>query len=475
MKNSYLFYDIETTGLNKCFDQVLQFAAIRTDLDLKEIERHEIIIKLNPDVIPSPTAVLIHGITLEQMHSGVCEYEAMREIHRLFNIPGTITVGYNSLGFDDEFLRFSFYRNLLAPYTHQFANNCSRMDIYPMTVMYYLFKSDVINWPKINDLVTLKLEHLSKHNDLMFGNAHEAMSDVEATLNLARLLKKEQAMWEYLCGCFNKKTDLERLKKLTFIENKYQSGLLIEGNLGGAKFYQSPAIGLGFHQHYKNQSLWLPLDAFMLSEVNANNIATATFVNRKRFGEPPILLPMTERFSRYLSDDRLSLIAANVDWLQKNPGLLADIISYHKGYKYPEIPDLDVDAALYQIGFISDGEQVKCNNFHAADLEEKILLLDSFSSPNLRTQAIRVLGRNYPEFLMQKDSLYEEFMAYLDRIKLGEMMLNYKNEIRLTPQVALAEIDNLRQSKNLNTLHSNLLSELSENLLKKYNTDRSRL
>ena len=454
MPNTYLFYDIETSGLNKCFDQVLQFAAIRTDLDLREVERYEIFIKLNPDVVPAPDAVLVHQLNIEQMQSGVCEYEAMKEIHRLFNTPSTITVGYNNLGFDDEFLRFSFYRNLLAPYTHQYANNCGRMDIYPMTVMYYLFKPEVIVWPKVNDAVTLKLEHLSSYNKLIDGGSHDAMNDVEATLRLARLLKKEQAMWEYLCGYFDKKTDLTRLEKLTFIDNKYQHGLLIDGSLGGSKFYQSPVIGLGLHHHYKNQSLWLSLE---------NNITTtASFISRKRFGESPILLPLTDRFSRYLNEERLEIVAANLDWLKKNPELFLEVVQYHKEYKYPEIPDLDVDAALYQIGFTSDWERLKCNSFHAVDLPGKISLLDNFSTPNLRTQAIRVLGRNYPTVFSEKRHLYDEFTSYLKKIKLGEMMVNYKNEIRLTPQIALAQIGNLRQTKNLSGVQDNLLIELSK-------------
>ena len=122
MTISYLFYDIESTGLSKAFDQVLQFAAIRTDRGLKEIDRHEIKVKLRPDIIPSPLAILTNRIPMSDLAKGVCEYEATRQIHRLLNEPDTISLGYNTLGFDDEFLRFSFHRNLLPPYTHQYRN-----------------------------------------------------------------------------------------------------------------------------------------------------------------------------------------------------------------------------------------------------------------------------------------------------------------------------------------------------------------
>ncbi|RKZ75379.1 MAG: exodeoxyribonuclease I, partial [Candidatus Parabeggiatoa sp. nov. 1] len=115
--NSYFFYDLETTGLNKAFDQVLQFAAIRTDMTFNEIERHNIMVKLRPDVIPSPEAMVTHRISIAQSMQGLCEFEAIAQIHHLINKPGTISIGYNTSSFDDEFLRFGFHRNLLPPYT----------------------------------------------------------------------------------------------------------------------------------------------------------------------------------------------------------------------------------------------------------------------------------------------------------------------------------------------------------------------
>src|SRR3990167_11322654 len=198
MTATYLFYDIETTGLNKCFDQVIQFAAIRTDLTLKEIERHEIRIKLNRDVIPAPEAMMIHRMCIADMQEGLSEVEGIRQIHRLLNTPETISVGYNTLGFDDEFLRFSFYRNLLPPYTHQFNNQCGRMDMYPILTLYYLFKNEILKWPVDNDKISLKLENINLENQLFQGQAHHAMTDVEATFALAKKLKQDEKMWGYV-------------------------------------------------------------------------------------------------------------------------------------------------------------------------------------------------------------------------------------------------------------------------------------
>src|SRR3990167_3478683 len=282
MTATYLFYDIETTGLNKCFDQVIQFAAIRTDLTLKEIERHEIRIKLNRDVIPAPEAMMIHRMGIADMQEGLSEVEGIRQIHRLLNTPETISVGYNTLGFDDEFLRFSFYRNLLPPYTHQFNHHCSRMDIYPMVVMFYLFHRDVLPWPILDNKISFKLEQINALNQFVKGQAHHAMVDVEITVALAQKLAQHAKMWEFLRGYFQKNTDHERLTQLPFslpiAEHQFQEGLLISGKLGTAAQFQAPVMSLGQHHHYRNQTLWLRLDDENLMKTENPSIAETTFV-----------------------------------------------------------------------------------------------------------------------------------------------------------------------------------------------------
>ena len=288
-KNSYLFYDLETSGLNKCFDQVVQFAAIRTDLEFNELEHYEFLVKLNPDVIPSPSAFLTHHIAIKDLElKGKNEYEVITAIHKLFNQPGTISVGYNTLGFDDEFLRFSFYRNLLEPYRHQYANGCSRMDIYPITVLYHLFKPEIINWPEINGIKSLRLEHLSTANNFNLGAAHNAMVDVKATIELAKLLQRDQASWEYASGFFDKKCDMERFVKYQKGVS-LQSAILISGKFGRVNHYASYAICLGMHRHYRNQSIWWPIDREIMSNFK-DEVAPAELITlHKRFGEPPLL------------------------------------------------------------------------------------------------------------------------------------------------------------------------------------------
>jgi exodeoxyribonuclease-1 len=488
--NSYLFYDIETTGLSKAFDQILQFAAIRTDMNFNEMERHNIMVKLRPDVIPSPNATITHRISIAQ--SGVCEFEALAEIHRLVNQPGTISLGYNTLSFDDEFLRFCFHRNLLSPYTHQHKEGCRRSDLLPITIMYYLYKREVLdNWPEIDGKPTMRLEHLSKANQLASGQAHNAMVDVEATVELARRLYKEAKMWHYLDGYFDKAKDTKRIEKIPIsfrsIACSNRIALMIGNEYGSANSYQVPVLLIGNSIPYKNQTLWLRLDNPKLRELQLSDIPSKTssaeeemrfsqksWVIRKKYGEPGIVLPPKERYWNSLSQERQRIVEENKDWLQSHTTLFHKMIQYHREFRYPEIPDLDIEAALYQKGFLSEKEQALCRQFHDAlflykktkKMPDKVEMVSKFVDIDRRQLASRLLCRNYPDDLptmLTKD--FEDYMRRVNPENEDEALFDHKYNKRSTPASALMEIDKLRQESELDNQQVELLDEL-ENYIK---------
>lgn len=460
---SYLFYDIETTGLNKCFDQVIQFAAIRTDLELNEIERSEIQVKLNPDVIPTPGAIITHRIGIQEMLTGENENVAARKIHDLLNRPGTISLGYNTLGFDDEFLRFTFYRNLLPPYTHQYASQCSRMDIYPIAVMYHLYKPEILTWPIIDNKISLKLENINQANQLASGQAHNAMVDVEVTLALARKLKQNTEMWAFVTGYFNKPTDLERMRKLPYTlkmsECEYQEGLMISGKFGAANQYQAPVISLGQHQHYRNQTLWLRLDSEMLSQTNNGNISENTFVIRKRAAEQQIILPPSERFLKKLSKKRLELMQKNRQFLLQNQALLKQICEHHQNFKYPAVPNVDAQAALYELDFPPAYEEKLYRRFQTAKPQEKEAIALDFADHTRRELALRVLARHYPKYLSNENK--RPYQAYCQAIASENNAPNdFRSQKPITVNQALAEVKTLRDQKHCDPQQQTLLNDL---------------
>ena len=448
--NTYLFYDIETTGLNRAFDQVLSFSSIRTDLSFNELENHTIDIRLRPDVIPSPGAMIVNRIDLPTLLTGHSELSAITEIHRLFNRPGTISLGYNTLGFDDEFLRFSFYRNLLSPYTHQFQHDCSRMDIFPITLLYFLFKPEGLQWPEKEGKPSLKLENLNSANHLAHGPDHDAMVDTAATLALARRLSRHEKMWEYVTGYFDKKTDGKRIDTLPVSfqspAGPHRLGLMVDGGFGTDALFLAPVLSIGQSIPYGNQTLWLRLDLPDLQNTTADTFDETTAVIRKKLGEPAIVLPPLNRYWKRLDSGRQSVAEENQKWLQANESLLMGIIRFHREYRYPDVPNVDPDAALYDIGFMSKRDEEICRQFHAADIKEKIHLIERLTAPVYQELARRLMGRNFPDAVSGKLSRqFNRFLKQIHPSSDGDALVDYRGQRRTTPTTALKEIESLRE------------------------------
>ena len=466
MAETFLFYDIETTGLSRAFDQIIEFAAIRTDDGLTEIDRFTATIRLRPDVIPSPAAMLVNRLSLADCLSGRSEYDALREIHAQLNRPGTVSIGYNSIGFDDEFLRFAFHRNLLPPYTHQFANGCRRMDLFPMTLMYWLYRRDLIDWPELNGTPSLKLEDIGAANHLFSGPSHQALADVEAALRLARLLFKETRMWQYLDGCFRKEIDARRIEELpvafSSAAGEHRLALLMAGEIGTRQRFQAPVIALGRSVPYPKQSLWLRLDRPALRTCRTDTISESTWVFRKRAGEPGILLPPAARYMEALEPDRREEMERNLAWIRSQPALFEAVAGHHCRFRYPFIPGLDPDASLYQTGFWSRADEALCREFHAAPAAEKVLLPQRFAHPEAGLLARRILFRNFEEMLTPELIAAREL--HLQRLCDPTPMSDFNGQPRTTPGAALGEIRRLRESSGLDETGRRILDELYDHL-----------
>lgn len=429
MSKGYLFYDTETSGLSKCFDQVFQFAAIKTDLALNEISRHEIIIKKNPDCVPAPEALITHRINAALLESGVPEVEGLRQIHALLNAPNTISLGYNTLGFDDEFLRFSFYRNLLPPYTHQYANGCYRADLYPVTALYHNFSEDSLAWPTVDGKESLKLDALSQLNQLAVGQAHNAMVDVEATVALAKKLKANASLWDYVMGYFHKATDVSRM------QNIEGDALALTGRFGFSRSFLAPVVHLGQHRHYKNQSIWLRLDHSELSSATLDNLDEKSGVVRKRAGEDPFILPPKARYCEKLSEACVAQVEKNKAWLLAHPAIAAGIKEYHLDYTYPDVSGVDADAQLYMAGFPSRDEEGLMREFHLAKPADKLCVADRFRDDTRRELALRVVGRAYPDVLnADQATAFKRYLDVLDHEKSAP--IDYRGNMHLTRDVA---------------------------------------
>jgi exodeoxyribonuclease-1 len=192
---SFFWHDYETFGVVPRRDRPAQFAGLRTDAALNEIgEPVMLYCQPAPDTLPDPESCLLTGITPQQcLALGLPEHAFAAQVLAALGAPGTVGVGYNTLRFDDEVTRHLFWRNLIDPYGREWQNGCGRWDLMDTVRCAYALRPDGLEWPRHDDgRVSFKLEHLTRANGLAHEAAHDALSDVRATVALARLVRQRQ-------------------------------------------------------------------------------------------------------------------------------------------------------------------------------------------------------------------------------------------------------------------------------------------
>lgn len=455
---TFLFYDLETSGLNPAFDQVMQFAAIRTDESLNELERHKFHCQLRPDIIPHLSAVLTHRLSPLQAQddSLYTERECVRYIHALLNQPGTVSVGYNTLGFDDEFLRFSFFRNLLPPYTHQFKDKCQRMDLLPIVVMYYLFYPQALSWPSHQGKTSLKLEDLNQQNKWVEGQAHDAMIDVEATVALAHQLMQYQSMWNYCTSYFDKQLDQACFAKWALKDNP---ALWIHHRLGVDQKYIAPVAYLGQHWHFKNQLLFVRLDQQRFDDIKPEDWPDNIWVYKKKWGVPGLLLPYQKSYAQHLSEERQQIAQYNWQWIHNNPHLWQQLQKRHLDYKPETPPEADPDSVLYQHGLISRHDEQISSQFHQhrQDLDLQQQLINELSTAELRELAWRMLIRNHHNHLpdKQQSNAWDFFQK-----QITQPVVDYRRQAKYNLNQARQDwLEQKANEANLDTQQQELLND----------------
>lgn len=250
MAASFFFYDLETTGINPREGRIMQFAGQRTDMDLKYVgEPVNILVKLTPDILPEPDAIMVTGITPQAtLADGISEAEFIKIFQNDVATPDTIFIGFNTVRFDDEFMRFTLYRNFTDPYTWQWKDGRSRWDLLDLVRMTRALRPEGIEWPFAPDgKPTVRLELLTKANGLDHEKAHDALNDVYASIAVADLVKtKQPKLFEFLLKMRNKK-EVEKLvtteKAFVYTSGKY------------ANEYEKTTVVTALAKHSKKQGM----------------------------------------------------------------------------------------------------------------------------------------------------------------------------------------------------------------------------
>jgi len=423
----------------------------------------EIKVKLRHDIIPNAGALITNRLSLRDIEHGDAEYEALTKIHGYLNTPGTVSAGYNSLSFDNDFLRYNFYRNLLDSYTHEWKDNCGMIDIMPITAYYYYFKPGAINWP--SEKKVLRLENLNKVNNLTEGMSHDAMADVEATVELSRRLKNhDNDLWEYLISGFDKQTDLSRQKELSAVKlssnTRHQIGAMLKIRFGYDRNCIAPVINLGGHVQYSNQNCWLRLDKIDFNTICDDFSKLRMSVVKRKAGQPDFIESINNSVKLLIGSDRIEMARTNLEWIKENEDLFHSFADEMRNHTYSERKGIDVDASLYTSDFFTDEEKQISSAFHKISLEGKVNLIKKLPEGRIREIAVRIMGRNFPENL--DEDMINEYTASISASSNTDL----KGCVRKTIGSLLSEIKKLNKEDKLDHEQKNIL-----NLMEGYYSD----
>jgi exodeoxyribonuclease I len=471
--HTFLWHDYETFGINPRVDRPSQFAAIRTDADLNVIgEPIMLYCQPAPDYLPDPTSCLITGITPQIcLERGIPEHEFAAQIEAALSQPGTIGVGYNTIRFDDEFTRFMLWRNLRDPYAREWQNNCGRWDLMDVVRTAYALRPDGINWPlkdisaeelakmnAINNIAaqavdtlasaenrgqntpqkpSFKLEDLSKANGLAHEAAHDALSDVRATIDLARLIKKTNPkLFDFCLGLHKKDRVAAELGLPTTLQNA-RPFLHISGMFPSTKGCLAIMFPLAMHPTNKNEMIaWdLAHDPSELALLKPDEIRLRMFtksselpagmtrlpIKTVHLNKSPMVISSLKTLTPEMAQKWGIDIAAQMQNAEKAAALPDMSALWPAIFKRPEAENAttpDVDADLYG-GFVGNNDRRRLTQLIALTPDKLAEARTGFEDERLEELVFRYKARNFPDILNddEQERWYEHCSA---RLQEGE-------------------------------------------------------
>ena len=416
---TFYWHDYETWGLSPSLDRPSQFAGIRTDMDFNIIGKPDMFYcRLSDDYLPNPEPAIITQITPDITQAeGIAEYAFAKRINQQFSQTNTCVVGYNTIRFDEEFSRNLFYRNFYDPYEYSWKNSNSRWDIIDLVRAAYALRPDGIVWPKNEQgLPTFRLELLTQANGISHENAHDATSDVYATIAIAKLIKQKcPKLFDYYFELRNKNKvkaliDVDTITPLVHVSGMFGA---VRGNTG----LVAPIV---WHPTNTNAVAVVDLSQNLtpLLELSADEIRARLYTKREELGDAlPIPLKLVhinkcpfiaiektllpENAQRLGIDKKIC--SENLALLQSNPHI-ADVVSevFQQDREFDNKGN--VDAMLYA-SFFSFEDKKAFGKIRKSSPEKLAGLNLSVSDKRFNELFFRYRARNFPETLTTKEHL----------------------------------------------------------------------
>ncbi|SFP82300.1 Exodeoxyribonuclease I subunit C [Nitrosomonas cryotolerans] len=426
MPTTLYWHDYETFGTDPRRDRAAQFAGLRTDEALNEIgEPLVIYCKPARDLLPHPAACLLTGITPQIADvRGLTEPEFIARIHAELVQPNTCGTGYNSVRFDDEVTRHTLYRNFYDPYAREWQQGNSRWDIIDLVRMTYALRPQGIEWPRHdNGQPSFRLEDLVSANNISHESAHDALSDVRATIGLARLLYNRQPrLYHWLFQLRNKRKALAQLDLIKHTPVVHTSRMYSAetgcttlvmplsaepGNSNSVLVYDlrhDPAIFMDMEVADLNTCLFTRADDLPqgMQRLPVKSI---------KINKCPALAPKNTLDEPSVARIAIDLDACHRHWqqLRTQTGFMQRIASAysHKNFESAN----DVDTALYE-NLLSNLDSPLLSKIRSASPETLAHTRFDFHDPRLPELLFRYRARNWPETLTQQETQQWEQMRH---------------------------------------------------------------
>ena len=448
---TFYWHDYETFGAVPRRDRPSQFAGIRTDAELNEIG-DPLMIYCQPatDYLPAPEACLLTGITPQLcQQNGLPEYEFAAAIEKELAMPGTVGVGYNTIRFDDEVTRHLFWRNLIDPYAREWQNDCGRWDLLDVVRTCYALRPDGIVWPNHDDgRPSFKLEHLSKANDLVHEAAHDALSDVRATLALARLIRDKQPKLFDFCLKLRKKDAV--MAEIGLPERK--PFLHISGMFPAERGCIAIVWPLAMHPTNKNEVIvWdLAFDPRELFTLDAATVRERMFskqddlpagvsrlpIKTIHINKSPIVIGNLKTLTPAVAEKwgiDVQQALTHATFAQTAPDLS---VLWQTVFQRPAGEVADVDEDLYG-GFIGNNDRRTLNRLRTLAPEMLASEKVSFDDARLDEIFFRYRARNFPATLSQAEiERWERHRAERLFEGSGRTLESYMSEIDTLSETA---------------------------------------
>lgn len=424
-QSSFYWHDYETFGIDPARDRPAQFAGLRTDEDFNIIGDPLVIYsQLAADSLPHPEACLVTGITPQLTHQkGLPEAEFIAKIHAEFSQANTCSVGYNSIRFDDEFTRYTLYRNFFDPYAREWQNGNSRWDLIDIVRACYALRPEGIEWPKREDgTPSFRLEELTRANGIDHEAAHDALSDVQATIALARLIKQKQPqLFDYFFRLRNK----HEVSKLLNVRER-KPVLHTSGMFSSDFACTSIVMPLAMHPSNKNGVICVDLraDPSPLMNLDAETIKQRLYTAAADLPEGVERIPLKtihinkcpvvgttklidEAVEQRIKIDKLRCFQ-HYQQLSDAVGLSDKVVKVFSEQSFPVSED--PDCQLYSGGFFGSNDKNTMARIRSCSSESLISETFYFEDKRLDEMLFRYKGRNYPSSLSVEEK--ERWLEY---------------------------------------------------------------